>query len=73
MLNQDHILILKTLKEIKHEYKKEILVLSTGIFYDYRHPRHNRFIKEYIYKNNFTSRGKHTTLNTQKNIKISIH
>ena len=51
-VHKNHILILKTLKEIKHEYKKEILVLSTGIFYDYRHPRHNRFIKEYIYKNN---------------------
>ena len=51
-MHKNHILILKTLKELKYEYKKEILVLSTGIFYDYRHPRHNKFIKEYIYKNN---------------------
>ena len=51
-IHKNHILILKILKEIKNKFNKDMLVLSSGIFYDYRHPDHARFIKEYIRKNN---------------------
>ena len=45
-----YILILKALKEIK-KYNKELLVISSGIFYDYRHPNHARSIKKFICDN----------------------
>lgn len=50
-VHKNHILILKALKEIKKKYNKELLVISSGIFYDYRHPNHARSIKKYICDN----------------------
>ncbi len=50
-IHKNHFLVLKCLKELKKK-NKNLLIVSTGIFNDFRYPEHKSNILNYIKKNN---------------------
>ncbi len=55
--HKNHICILKALAELKKK-KKNIQIISTGLFHDHRNPKYMNFITSYIKNNNLSDNYK---------------
>jgi len=56
-VHKNHLLVLESLKELKKR-KKNVFIISTGTFNDFRNPKYKYFIKDFIKENNLDSNYK---------------